>query len=220
MNGQSKDKAPKLYLLTNDDEIDTLLDKLQRAFETGAVSLLQIRRKATLKQYDLATVYREAELIISLANDYDVGVVINEDLELASHFGTGLHLGKRDGNVRVAREILGDDAIIGTSCYADIALFKEAKREGASYGSMGTIFASITKPRASIIPRAILNRATQVALPLCAIGGIALDNIYQLRDDLNGHAIEYIAVSSDIMGHSSDSIASKCQAWRNKLENW
>ena len=63
--------APKLYLLTNDDEINTLLEKLERVFDTGAVSLLQVRRKSTLKLYDLATVYREAELIVSLANDYE-----------------------------------------------------------------------------------------------------------------------------------------------------
>ena len=140
MTLQSIDRVPKLYLLTNDDELTTLLDKLERVFDTGAVSLLQVRRKSTLKLYDLATVYREAEMIVSLANDYDIKVVMNDNLELASHFGTGLHLGQRDGSVRVAREILGDDVVIGRTCHTDIALFKEAKREGATYGAMGTVF--------------------------------------------------------------------------------
>ena len=74
--------------------------------------------------------YKEAELIVSLANDYDIDTVMNDDLELASHFGTGLHLGQRNGSVRVAREILGDNVVIGRTCHANIALFKEAKREG------------------------------------------------------------------------------------------
>lgn len=217
---QNTDKAPKLYLLTNDDDIHTLLDKLERVLSTGVVSLLQIRRKATLKQFDLATVYKEAELIVSLTNDYDIDIVMNDDLELASHFGTGLHLGQRDGSVRVAREILGDDVVIGRTCHADIALFKEAKREGASYGAMGTAFASITKPRASIVPREILRKASQVDLPLCVIGGVALDNIYQLRDDLQGTPLDYIAVTADIMGHSVDTIEQKCHAWANKLQHW
>ncbi|OOS06363.1 thiamine-phosphate diphosphorylase [Moraxella cuniculi DSM 21768] len=220
MNTQSTDKAPKLYLLTNDDELTTLLDKLQRVFDTGAVSLLQIRRKSTLKLYDLATVYREAEMIVSLANDYDIDVVMNDDLELASHFGTGLHLGQRDGSVRVAREILGDDVVIGRTCHTDIALFKQAKREGASYGAMGTAFASITKPRANIISRDILLKAIEVDFPLCIIGGIALENIHQLRDELAGRPVEYIAVTADIMGHSVDTIANKCRAWQEKLNNW
>lgn len=213
-------QPPKLYLLTNDDEISTLLDKLERAFDTGAISLLQIRRKATLHQFDLATVYREAELLVSLANEYQIDVVMNDDLELASHFGTGLHLGQRDGSLRVAREILGDDVVIGRTCHADIALFKEAKREGASYGTMGTAFASITKPRASIVPRDVLTKAADFDLPLCVIGGIALDNVYQLRDDLQGRAVEFIAVTADIMSHSADTIANKCRAWQNKLAQW
>lgn len=215
-----KKYSPKLYLLTNDDEIHTLLDKLERAFDTGVISLLQIRRKATLKQYDLATVYQEAELLVSLASDYHVDVVMNDDLELASHFGTGLHLGQRDGSVRVAREILGDDVIIGRTCHTDIALFKEAKREGATYGAMGTAFTSITKPRANIVPRNTLKKAAQIDFPLCVIGGIALDNIHQLRDDLQGATIDYVAVTADIMSHSAETIAAKCRAWQHKLECW
>lgn len=50
---QNTDKAPKLYLLTNDDDIHTLLDKLERVLSTGVVSLLQFRRKAMLKQIRL-----------------------------------------------------------------------------------------------------------------------------------------------------------------------
>ncbi|WP_049235995.1 thiamine phosphate synthase [Moraxella canis] len=220
MTSQGNDKAPKLYLLTNDDELSTLLDKLERVFDTGTVSLLQVRRKSTLKLYDLATVYREAEMIVSLASDYNIDVVMNDDLELASHFGTGLHLGQRDGSVRVAREILGDDVVIGRTCHTDIALFKEAKREGATYGAMGTAFASITKPRANIISRDILKKATEFDFPLCVIGGIALENIHQLRDDLNGAPVDYIAVTADIMGHSVDTIADKCLAWQQKLNTW
>lgn len=212
--------APKLYLLTNDDEIGTLLDKLERVFDTGAISLLQVRRKSTLKLYDLATVYRETEIIVSLANDYGIDVVMNDDLELASHFGTGLHLGQRDGSVRVAREILGEDVVIGRTCHADMALFKEAHKEGATYGAMGTAFASITKPRAAIIPRETLIKASEFDFPLCIIGGIALENVLQLRDELHGAPVEYIAITADIMGHSVNTIANKCRLWQEKLNHW
>lgn len=211
---------PKLYLLTNDDEISTLLDKLERAMDTGAVSLLQVRRKNTLQQFNLAKLYQEAELIVSLCSQYDVDVVMNDDLELASHFGTGLHLGQRDGSVRVAREILGEDVVIGRTCHADIALFKEAKKEGASYGAMGTAFASLTKPKASLVSAQILQKAANLDLDLCVIGGIALDNVHRLRDEMQGASVEYVAVTADIMSHSSETIADKCRAWQKKLEQW
>lgn len=129
-------------------------------------------------------------------------------------------MGQRDGSVRVAREILGDDVVIGRTCHTDIALFKQARKEGATYGAMGTAFASITKPRASIIPRETLTKASEFDFPLCIIGGIALDNVLQLRDELQGARVEYIAVTADIMGHSVDTIADKCRAWQQKLNNW
>ncbi|UNU73298.1 thiamine phosphate synthase [Moraxella nasovis] len=215
-----KNTPPKLYLLTNDDEITTLMDKLERAFDTGAISVLQIRRKKTLQQYDLATVYREAELLISLAYDYDIDVIINDDLQLASHFCTGLHLGQRDGSVRVARELLGNDVIIGRTCHSDMALFKEAKKQGASYGAMGTVFTSLTKPRASLVPIEILQKAAQTDFALCAIGGITLDNVDYLRNQMGDLPLSYIAVTADIMGHSHDTIAKKCRAWQIKLNQW
>ncbi|MCL1622745.1 thiamine phosphate synthase [Moraxella sp. Tifton1] len=212
--------SPRLYLLTNDDEISTLMDKLERALDTGAISLLQIRRKATLKQYDLATVYREAEFLVSLTDKYGIEVVMNDDLQLASHFGTGVHLGQRDGSVAMARQLLGDDVVIGRTCHADIALFKQAKKEGASYGAMGTAFNSLTKPKAGIVPMPTLHKTSNVDLPLCLIGGITLDNVYQLRDGLEDTPLDYVAVTADIMSHSSQTIAAKCRAWQLKLQNW
>ena len=155
MTLQSIDKVPKLYLLTNDDELTTLLDKLERVFDTGAVSLLQVRRKSTLKLYDLATVYREAEMIVSLANDYDIKVVMNDSLELASHFGTGLHLGQRDGSCTGQRDFgrpCGDwSPVIQTLLY-----LKKLSEKGQLTVLWGTAFASITKPRAKIISKDIL----------------------------------------------------------------
>lgn len=211
---------PKLYLLTNDDEIETLLDKLERAFDTGMISLLQIRRKNTLQQYDLMTLYQETELIVSLASRYDVPVVMNDNLELACHFGTGLHLGQRDGSVRVARELLGKDVVIGRTCHGDMALFKEAKKEGATYGAMGTVFASLTKPKARLVEASILQKASGVDLPLCVIGGIMLDNALELREMMAGNRLDYIAITADIMSHSADTIAFKCLGWGRLLKNW
>ncbi|WP_066802931.1 thiamine phosphate synthase [Moraxella oblonga] len=211
---------PKLYLLTNDDEIETLLDKLERALDTGVISLLQIRRKNTLQQYDLMTLYQETELIVSLASRYEVPVVMNDNLELACHFGIGLHLGQRDGSVRVARELLGGDVVIGRTCHGDMALFKEAKKEGATYGAMGTVFTSLTKPKARLVEANTLQKASKVDLPLCVIGGVTLDNAIQLRQMLGGNRLDYIAVTADIMSHSADTIGLKCKGWGRLLKSW
>ncbi len=212
--------SPKLYLLTNDDPIDTLLDKLERAFDTGVISLLQVRRKNTLQQFDLVTLYQETELLVDLASRYNIDVVMNDNLELASHFGTGLHLGQRDGSVRVAREILGEQVVIGRTCHSDMALFREAKKDGATYGAMGTVFSSITKPKAKTVSAEILQKAAKIDFPLCVIGGVTLDNSEELHHKMNGERLDYIAVTADIMNQPSDTIAKKCLGWKRVLDNW
>lgn len=211
---------PKLYLLTNDDPIQTLMDKLERVFDTGVISLLQIRRKNTSLKFDLMSLYQEAELLVSLADRYGVAVVMNDNLELACHFGTGLHLGQRDGSLRQARQLLGEGVVIGRTCHGDMALFKEAKKDGATYGAMGTIFGSITKPKARLVSSDVLQRALTVDLPLCVIGGITLDNLPILQDKLAGKTPAYIAITADIMSHEPSDIALKCRAWQRYLQSW
>lgn len=211
---------PKLYLLTNDDPIELLLEKLERAFDTGAIDVLQIRRKNAVLQSDLVSLYQEAELLVSLADDYGVNVVMNDNLELACHFGTGVHLGQRDGSLRQARQILGDEVVIGRTCHGDMALFREAKKDGATYGAMGTVFASLTKPKARLVEASTLQKASGVDLPLCVIGGIMLDNALELREMMAGNRLDYIAITADIMSHSADTIAFKCLGWGRLLKNW
>lgn len=211
---------PKLYLLTNDDPIELLLEKLERAFDTGAIDVLQIRRKNAVLQSDLVSLYQEAELLVSLADDYGVNVVMNDNLELACHFGTGVHLGQRDGSLRQARQILGDEVVIGRTCHGDMALFREAKKDGATYGAMGTVFASLTKPKATTVSAETLRRASSIDLPLCVIGGITLDNLPALQEKMAGNKPDYIAVTADIMAHSVDEIGLKCRAWQRYLKDW
>lgn len=211
--------APKLYLLTNDDDIHTLSDKLERIFDTGVVSLLQIRRQQTAHVFDLITLYQETEILISLADKYDIPTVINENLELAVHFNTGLHL-TSSGNVRMVRELLGDDVYVGQSCHGDVALFREAKKQGASYGAMGAMFGSMARPLAKTVSTETLMRANGVGLPLCLIGGIGLGNMDALRQNVGQACIDYVAVTTDILGHSAETVTAKCRAWRMYLEKW
>ncbi len=211
--------APKLYLLTNNEDLHTLIDKLERAFDTGVVSLVQIRRHQTLRAFDLITLYQETEILISLADKYGIPTVINENLELASHFNTGLHLSGAM-SVRVAREILGDEVYIGRSCYDDVALFKEAKKQGASYGAMGAMFGSITRPLIKTVGAETLSRVAKVDLPLCLIGGISLNAMDELRHRVGEMRLDYIAVTTDILHHGSDMVGMKCRAWRDYLEKW
>ena len=210
-------RAPKLYLLTNDDEFTVLYAKLEAAFATGLIGLLQIRRKKTLQLPDgAAKLYDEALQIVRLAKTYDVPVVINDDITLAEKLGVGVHLGQQDGNINDAKRQLAPKQIIGRTCHGDVDLVKEAKKEGASYAAMGAVFASSTKPNANIISRQELIEGCQQGIDICVIGGLSAENIVELA----GLPIAYVAVVGDIMDLPVQQIAARCQQWQQALDTW
>ena len=210
-------RAPKLYLLTNDDEFVVLYAKLEAAFATGLIALLQIRRKKTLQLPDgAAKLYDEALQIVRLAKNYDVPVVINDDITLAEKLGVGVHLGQQDGDINDAKRQLAPKQIIGRTCHGDVDLVKEAKKEGASYAAMGAVFASNTKPDANIISRQELIDGCQQGIDICVIGGLSAENIVELA----GLPIAYVAVVGDIMDLPVQQIAARCQQWQQALDTW
>lgn len=212
---------PKLYLLTNDDDISLLLTKLKTAFATNLIAVVQIRRKQVLAQPNGSQqLYDEALEIIALAQQYKVAVVINDDTALAAKLGVGVHLGQGDGDISTAKQLIAADQIIGRTCHGDSQLVKQALEDGADYAAMGAVFASMTKPQASIISREQLNAGCQLSLDkplnICVIGGLSAENIGQLA----GLPLTYIAVVGDIMDLAVEQIAQRCQQWQQALSIW
>ena len=208
---------PKLYLLTNDDAFDLLYAKLEIALATGVIVLLQIRRKKVLAaQQGQAQLYEEATKIIALAKQYQVNVVINDDIELAANLGVGVHLGQGDGDISAAKKMLAPNQIIGRTCHGDVELVNQAKDDGANYAAMGAVFASNTKPNAATISRQQLVDGCQQEIDICVIGGLTAENVTQLT----GLPLTYIAVVGDIMDLPVDKIAARCQQWQQALRSW
>jgi len=209
--------APKLYLLTNDDEFAVLYAKLETALATGLVALLQIRRKKTLQAVNgKAKLYEEAQQIVSLAKAHDVAVVMNDDVALAKKLGIGVHLGQQDGEINDAKITLAASEIIGRTCHGDVNLVKQAKKDGASYAAMGAVFASNTKPNAHVISRQQLIEGCQQEIDICVIGGLTVENVTELA----GLPIAYVAVVGDIIDLPVEQIAARCQQWQQALSRW
>lgn len=209
--------APKLYLLTNDDEFALLYRKLEAALATGFIALLQIRRKQILALPDgESRLYEEARQIVELAKAYNIPVVINDNIKLAAKLGVGVHLGQQDGEIADAKHELHANQMIGRTCHGKIELVEEAKNEGVSYAAMGAIFTSNTKPNANIISRQQLIDGCQKNIAICVIGGLTAENVTELA----GLPITYVAVVGDIMDLPVDQIAARCQQWQQAFSQW
>lgn len=164
-----------LYAITpaNGADLQSLLLMARQALQGGA-RLLQYRDKGTDRDRRLA----EAIELLSLCREYQVPLVINDDLALAEKIGAdGVHLGRHDETIAQARAIAGTSAIIGASCYNDFSLAERAAEEGADYVAFGSFFHSGTKPNAVPANLQLLQKAKEeLGLPVVAIGGITPQN--------------------------------------------
>ena len=168
----SKTLKRGLYLITPDDPDPSQLFARTRPLLAFA-SCLQLRNKAMD-----ADALRVAGIALrSACKDAGVPLLINDDAALAAELGAdGVHLGEHDGDIASARRLLGDDAIIGASCYDDIERARRLAAEGASYLAFGAFFPSPTKPNARRASLQLLRDSAHLGLPRVAIGGITPDN--------------------------------------------
>ncbi|TRW99992.1 thiamine phosphate synthase [Candidatus Methylobacter oryzae] len=172
-------KFPKtgLYAITQtvNKPFDSIIEEVEAAINGGAV-VMQYRDKNPLDAPYLA---RE---LLKVCHRHNVPLLINDDVELAALVGAdGVHLGKEDGAVAQARERLGNDAIIGVSCYNFVEQAIEAQQQGATYAAFGRFFPSSSKPLAAPAQIETLRQAKlALNIPIVAIGGILPDNGSQL----------------------------------------
>ncbi|HEN9691505.1 TPA: thiamine phosphate synthase [Acinetobacter baumannii] len=195
-----------LYLITNDDPIQLLLEKLDAALATRQIAILQYRRK----KVDKADQPAEVEQIKQLCEKYQVPFVINDDLKLAAQFGLGVHLGQSDGEITDAKSQLPEGVIIGRTCLNSLELAQKAIADGATYVAFGAVYATATKPEAGNIGIEVIKQAaTQYDLPICAIGGLTVENSKPVIEA----GADLCAVISDILGRSTAEIPARVQAW-------
>lgn len=195
-----------LYLITNDDPIQLLLEKLDAALATRQIAILQYRRKKIAKAEQPA----EVEQIKQLCEKNQVSFVINDDLKLAAQFGLGVHLGQSDGEITDAKSQLPEGVIIGRTCLNSLELAQKAIADGATYVAFGAVYATATKPEAGNVGIEVIKQAAaQYDLPICAIGGLTVENSKPVIEA----GADLCAVISDILGRSTAEIPARVQAW-------
>lgn len=171
----------KLYLVTNSDKFeseDAFLDAIASALE-GGVDILQLREK----KMPANKVFELGKKVKQLCLQYDTTFIVNDRVDIAYLLGAdGVHLGQDDLDVKSAKEILGNNAIVGISTHAPEQALK-AVADGADYIGVGPVFATPTKEgRIPVGLEYVKWVSENVTLPAFAIGGIDEDNVKDVID--------------------------------------
>jgi thiamine-phosphate pyrophosphorylase len=164
-----------LYVITDERLMpEARFDELAETALSGGASVIQYRDKSA----DLTKREHQAARLRELCEQYNAVLIINDDINLArSVEAHGIHIGVNDMSYEDARDALGENAIIGVSCYANFERARLFAQMGADYVAFGAFFASPTKPQAANASLDLLQRARQeLEIPVCAIGGVTAEN--------------------------------------------
>lgn len=183
-----------VYLVTDQFNLseDEFLNVIEEAVK-GKTTIVQLREKDS----DTREFYELALKVKAITDKYDVPLIINDRLDIAQAVDcAGVHLGQSDMPCTVAREILGEDKIIGISATTyDEAI--QAQSDGADYLGVGGIYPTNTKKDAGISTHEdLLKIKEDINIPTVAIGGIKEDNAGEI---VKRYGFDGVAVVSAIM---------------------
>ncbi len=180
----------------------------------GGADLIQLRAKNS----SLDEIRRMAEAILPVTRSANVGLVINDHLDIARQVGAEFyHLGQEDffdiGHQHVSElRIANYELRIGLSTHAPEQA-KRALAAGPDYIAIGPVYATGTKPAAKPVTLDYVRWAVEnVSIPWFAIGGINLQNL----DDVLAAGARRICVVSAIL--NANDVSKACAEFRRRLK--
>ena len=132
---------PLIYLISPSKiDIKTFPSILSKILETQMVNIFQLRLK-NYKDSDLISI---TSLLYKICKKKNVTFILNDRIDIARMLNVdGVHLGKEDGSIKNARNILGNLKVIGSSCYNNKSLSIKSQNLGANYVAFGAFFKAI-----------------------------------------------------------------------------
>lgn len=141
----------------------------------GGADTIQFRQKSGSTGGMLDVVQE----IKSLCANSTVKCIVNDRVDIAlAAKSDGVHLGQEDFPIPLARNLLGEEAIIGGSA-STIEEAQKCLSDGADYIGFGPVFPTTSKGDAGPVSGIeILNKVVEtIPLPIIAIGGVDSKNV-------------------------------------------
>ena len=161
----------------------------------GGATMVQLRYKAGASE-----IMESAREVIEVLRPTGVPVIINDRVDMARALGAqGVHIGQEDTPPAVAREALGEEAIVGVSITHPDQLIN-VDPEVVDYLGVGPVFPTPSKSDAAppLGLEALSRIAGSIRLPVVAIGGITEANaIDVIRAGADGLAVISAVCAAD-----------------------
>lgn len=173
-----------LQFITNASTEVGVVEQVAQVLE-GGCRWIQLR----LKDFDTPAMEKVIERVKPMCLHHKATLIMNDRVDLAAKFKLdGVHVGYEDMPVAEARQILGDEAIIGVTANT-IEDIWELSQQPMSYFGIGPMRFTTTKK--NLKPLIGLSgyhkivaamRETGVTKPAVAVGGIVLDDVNDLLE--------------------------------------
>ncbi|CEO41059.1 thiamine phosphate synthase [Photobacterium kishitanii] len=175
-----------LYLVTDDQQSITALERVVREAVAGGVTMVQVREK----HGDVREFIQRAQAIKTIlqqvytATGHHIPLIINDRVDVALVVNAdGVHLGQTDMPVTLARKLLGNDKLIGLSIETEQQLLDSASLP-IDYIGLSAIFATTTKNNLLTYwgIEGLQHAAAISRFPIVAIGGINHSNLTAIME--------------------------------------
>lgn len=225
----------RLQFITHCTERYSYVDSARIALE-GGCRWIQLR----MKDADESLMEETALIVQKMCGDYGATFIIDDNVHLVKKIkADGVHIGKNDMPIIEAREILGDDFIIGGTVNTFNDIFKiirntqvgtstssvtNSQQPTVNYFGCGPFrFTSTKKNLAPILglegyENIIADmKRNNINIPLVAIGGITKDDISDiLKTGVDGIALSGSILRAENPVEEMKSIVEICKSFQNK----
>lgn len=172
-------KIEQLQYITTSNA-DNVLEEILETCKAG-INWIQLRLKNTSDK-DFKNIAIKSK---EICDTYNVTLIVNDHVHIAKEINAdGIHIGKNDMPVNEARNILGDEKIIGgtANSYND---YKKLVNEGINYVGLGPF--AFTKTKKNLSPIVGLKGYKDITekikenklaiVPIVAVGGIITKDV-------------------------------------------
>lgn len=140
--------AARLYLCTDARRDKDDLEAFLHAAYSGGADIIQLRDKALDTVDELAAI----QVLARVAAEHGALFAVNDRADVAALVGADVfHIGQRDLSPAQARQLLGDDVIIGRSTHTPEQAAAALVDPAVDYFCTGPVWATPTKPGRSAV---------------------------------------------------------------------